>query len=422
MKWTAADALSGIDGAAPADSTITSEGDALSTSASVSDKAGNTVSTTVKGIKIDRHAPSTDATAPSGWQSSDVTVKLSATDNLSGVAATYYTVDGGAQQAGTTVSVTSEGTHKVAYWSVDKAGNTETAGTVTVLVDKTAPTITGKATTSPNAAGWYNAPVTVQFDCKDAVSGIASCQPDATLAAQGANSATGTAVDNAGGSDQPAPRFQHDADIEIVQRAADRAGEGGGRRGRLVTIRNAEAAAAVHDRDRQASARSVRTRSASRSNARAVRGERQDLTADMCRQPDRLDARQVGGAAIQPGGIGVGDAELVPRAAGADLGMGAGIDIGVDAQRDPRGAAMATASAESTSNSSALSTLICAMSSESASRSSRSVLPTPENTMRSAGTPAARRASSSPSLTTSTPAPSAANRRSTASRSFAFMA
>lgn len=198
VKWTAGDALSGINGAPPADSTITSEGDALSTSASVSDQAGNTVSTTVKGIKIDRHAPSTGATAPSGWQGSDVTVKFSATDNLSGVAGTFYTVDGGAQQAGSSVSVTSEGTHKVAYWSVDNAGNTETAGTVTVLVDKTAPTITGKATTSPNAAGWYSAPVTVQFDCKDAVSGIASCQPDTTLAAQGANSATGTAVDNAG--------------------------------------------------------------------------------------------------------------------------------------------------------------------------------------------------------------------------------
>ncbi|KRB43106.1 hypothetical protein ASD90_22280 [Terrabacter sp. Root181] len=198
VKWTAADALSGIYGAAPADSTITSEGDALSTGASVSDKAGNTVSTTVKGIKIDRHDPTTTATPPSGWQSSDVTVKLSTADNLSGVAGTYYTVDGGTQQAGTSVSVTSDGAHKVAYWSIDKAGNTETAVTVTVLVDKTAPTITGKATTSPNATGWYSSAVTVQFDCADAISGIASCQPDATLAAQGVNSATGTAVDNAG--------------------------------------------------------------------------------------------------------------------------------------------------------------------------------------------------------------------------------
>ena len=198
VRWTAADALSGIDGAAPADSTITSEGDALSTSASVSDKAGNTASTTVKGVKIDRHAPSTAASAPSGWQNSDVTVKLSATDNLSGVAGTYYTVDGGAKQAGTTVNVTGEGSHKVSYWSVDNAGNAETPTTVAVLVDKTAPTITGQATSAPNVGGWYNAPVTVHFSCGDALSGLASCTPDTTVSAQGANSVTGSATDNAG--------------------------------------------------------------------------------------------------------------------------------------------------------------------------------------------------------------------------------
>jgi hypothetical protein len=200
VKWTATDALSGIAGSVLADSTITGEGDDLSIGASVSDKAGNTVGSTVGGIKIDRHDPNTKATAPSGWQNSSVAVALSATDNLSGVAATYYTVDAGPQQSGTAITVASEGTHQVAYWSVDKAGNTETAQTVTVLVDKTAPTISGKPTTSPNANGWYNTPVTVHFDCADqaGLSGIASCQPDVTLAAQGANSVTGTAVDNAG--------------------------------------------------------------------------------------------------------------------------------------------------------------------------------------------------------------------------------
>ncbi len=198
VKWTASDALSGLDGANPANSTITGEGGNLSASASVSDKAGNTTGATVKGIKIDRTAPRTTATAPSGWQSSDVTVKLDASDNLSGVGGTYYTVDGGATQSGTTVTVSSEGSHQVAYWSVDKAGNAETAQTVTVLVDKSAPTITGTATTSPNANGWYNSAVTVHFDCNDTVSGIASCPPDATLSAEGANSVTGTAVDKAG--------------------------------------------------------------------------------------------------------------------------------------------------------------------------------------------------------------------------------
>jgi large repetitive protein len=199
VRWNAHDALSGLPGGlVPADSTVTGEGDELSVGAAVSDKAGNTKSASVGGIRIDRTAPATGATAPSGWQRSDVTVTLAATDNLSGVAGTHYNVDGGPTQDGTSVSVSSEGTHTVAYWSVDNAGNVEPTSTVTVLVDKSAPTITGKATSNPNASGWYNAPVTVQFSCADAVSGISSCQPDATVGSQGPHSVTGNAVDNAG--------------------------------------------------------------------------------------------------------------------------------------------------------------------------------------------------------------------------------
>lgn len=198
VGWTAGDALSGLDGDAPANSTVTGEGANLSTGTSVSDKAGNTKAVTVGGIKIDRHDPSTAATAPSGWRNSDVTVKLTATDNLSGVASTYYALDGGPSHAGKEITVSTEGTHQVAYWSVDEAGNTEAAQTVTVLIDKGAPSISGAATTSPNGNGWYRTPVTVHFTCADGVSGIASCQADAPVAAQGANSVTGTAVDNAG--------------------------------------------------------------------------------------------------------------------------------------------------------------------------------------------------------------------------------
>src|SRR5205814_1366367 len=130
--------LSGID-ATPANSIVTGEGDNLSASAAVTDTAGNTTAKTVDRIKIDRTAPHTTATAPSGWQNSDVTVDLKASDNLSGVDSTFYRVDGGAKQSGTSVTVGSEGTHQVAFWSVDKAGNAETAQTVTVLVDKSAP-------------------------------------------------------------------------------------------------------------------------------------------------------------------------------------------------------------------------------------------------------------------------------------------
>jgi hypothetical protein len=91
---------------------------------------------TVHGADVT--APATTAAAPQGTMTTDATVTFTATDNQggSGVAATYYTVDGGAQQTGNTVTLTTSGTHTVSYWSRDWAGNTEQAHTVTVAIDK----------------------------------------------------------------------------------------------------------------------------------------------------------------------------------------------------------------------------------------------------------------------------------------------
>ena len=63
VAWTAGDALSGLDGAAPGDSTITGEGDSHSAAASVTDVAGNTTNASVGPIKIDKTAPSVTGTA-----------------------------------------------------------------------------------------------------------------------------------------------------------------------------------------------------------------------------------------------------------------------------------------------------------------------------------------------------------------------
>jgi hypothetical protein len=83
-------------------------------------------------------APTTTASAPPGIVHTNATVTLAATDNQggTGVAATYYTVDGGAQQTGASVSLTTNGTHTVSYWSVDLAGNSETPHNVSVTLDK----------------------------------------------------------------------------------------------------------------------------------------------------------------------------------------------------------------------------------------------------------------------------------------------
>lgn len=86
----------------------------------------------------DKTAPVTTATAPQGTVTTDATITFAATDNQggSGVSATYYTVDGGAQQKGTTVTLNTSGTHTVSYWSTDWAGNSEQPRTVTVNIDK----------------------------------------------------------------------------------------------------------------------------------------------------------------------------------------------------------------------------------------------------------------------------------------------
>jgi hypothetical protein len=86
---------------------------------------------------VDTTAPVTTAAAPQGTVKTDATVTLSATDQGgSGLAATWYTVDGGAQQKGTSVTLTTSGTHTVSYWSTDWAGNTEQPHSVTVTIDK----------------------------------------------------------------------------------------------------------------------------------------------------------------------------------------------------------------------------------------------------------------------------------------------
>ncbi|HKI38738.1 MAG TPA: PKD domain-containing protein, partial [Gemmataceae bacterium] len=78
-----------------------------------------------------------------GWYTSaSVSVSLTPTDATSGVAATYYTIDGGSQQtyAGSAFSITGEGSHKITFWSVDQAGNTEAAESDSFKIDSLAPT------------------------------------------------------------------------------------------------------------------------------------------------------------------------------------------------------------------------------------------------------------------------------------------
>ena len=95
---------------------------------SVSDKAGNGTTATLAGIKIDRTAPLTAASAPGRWLNQSVTVTLAATDNLSGAAATYYAVDGGQTQSGTSVQFSAEGVYALTALALPMAVPSERLG------------------------------------------------------------------------------------------------------------------------------------------------------------------------------------------------------------------------------------------------------------------------------------------------------
>jgi hypothetical protein len=162
----------------------------------------------------DSAAPVSTATvdpAPNaaGWNNGPVTVHIGAADETggSGVASIAVATSGAQSSAATTTSgdsvdvpVSAEGTTTITYDATDNAGNAESPHTVTVQIDKTAPTVAYDGN-----AGTYTVDRQVAITCTaaDALSGLASstCKDvtgPAYSFALGSNTLTATAVDNAG--------------------------------------------------------------------------------------------------------------------------------------------------------------------------------------------------------------------------------
>ena len=93
------------------------------------DASGNVSEPASVDVRIDQTAPVTGAeVVPPATATDAAQVRLSATDTTSGVAATMIQVDDGAWQAVTgPVTLPTRGAHTVAWFSVDVAGNAETA-------------------------------------------------------------------------------------------------------------------------------------------------------------------------------------------------------------------------------------------------------------------------------------------------------
>lgn len=134
------------------------------------DFAGSAEVTQTSTIRLDFTAPTTGDDAPSGWQTAPVAVTLSASDMFSGVASSWYSLDGTAAAAysGTPVAVSAEGTTVLTYGSVDALGHVEPTQTATVMIDMTPPT------TTSDAVSEYDGSSTISLETTDAISGVDS--------------------------------------------------------------------------------------------------------------------------------------------------------------------------------------------------------------------------------------------------------
>jgi hypothetical protein len=112
--------------------TVTDEGTTTIRYFSV-DASGTSETTHTATVKIDKSPPATTDNHSSTYIMS-ASISLTASDALSGVAGTRYTLDGSAATTGTTVATTALGAHTLTYASVDAVGNTESTHTVTFTV------------------------------------------------------------------------------------------------------------------------------------------------------------------------------------------------------------------------------------------------------------------------------------------------
>ncbi len=138
------------------------------------DKLGNKEEVQTDYVKIDVAAPVTKVAAPVDTEklySGDVLVELTATDEQSGVAKTFYSVDDSEYFEGSSFTVKGNSIHKISFYSVDVAGNLETAKSIEIKIDATAPVTT---VVSPvDTEKFYSEDVLVELTATDEQSGVA---------------------------------------------------------------------------------------------------------------------------------------------------------------------------------------------------------------------------------------------------------
>jgi hypothetical protein len=144
------------------------------------DAFGNIVADTY--MLADGIAPITTATTSiaantSGWFTADVTVTLQASDGAlgSGVQSIGYSLNGSNDSVSADnleIPITTEGVTTLTYQATDHAGNIEPQQTLTIMLDKTAPSAADLSDITVNATSAAGAVVTFDLAASDEVSGI----------------------------------------------------------------------------------------------------------------------------------------------------------------------------------------------------------------------------------------------------------
>jgi hypothetical protein len=183
-----------------------------SVTGSCTDNAGNSASGTSPSIKYDSHAPTVTGISTSrspdsnGWFNHPVSVTLHGTDNgPSGIASCSSLTYSGPDTNGS-----------VGGQCVDNAGNPSAPASVPFKYDATPPSVSGQPARGPDANGWFNRAVTINFGGSD-FSGIASC----TSTTYGGPDTSGTTLsgsckDNAGNTGNTSYSLKFDASSPTV--------------------------------------------------------------------------------------------------------------------------------------------------------------------------------------------------------------
>ena len=180
LAFTTEDDLSGVETSDPQSPLhFTAEGANQTQQVTVTDKMGNTATYNSPLVHIDFSVPSTSISIPGVSQTqelftSPVPVTLTASDNLSGVANTFYTLNSGAPQTYTSTFTLNDGAYTIEYWSVDVAGNAELAKSRIVVVDSTPPVTVANVSGTVGANNWYQSAAQVTLSATDNVSGVQS--------------------------------------------------------------------------------------------------------------------------------------------------------------------------------------------------------------------------------------------------------